>query len=92
MLLKFSALTVIALLCSHFAHAADLRVLNASKESEKSQIQLLAETKTETSDAYTPVYKTDDPHGIVLMMLGVFLVPFSQVLLWKNEKKAVTFA
>ena len=26
------------------------------------------------------------------MLLGFFLVPFSQVLLWKNEKKAVTFA
>ena len=38
------------------------------------------------------MYKTDDPHGIALMLLGFFLVPFSQVLLWKNEKKAVTFA
>jgi len=38
------------------------------------------------------MYKTDDPHGIALMMLGLFLIPFSQVLLWKNEKKAVTFA
>jgi hypothetical protein len=26
------------------------------------------------------------------MLLGLFLVPFSQVLLWKNERKAVTFA
>lgn len=26
------------------------------------------------------------------MLFGLFLIPFSQVLLWKNEQKAVTFA
>ena len=44
------------------------------------------------SSEYKPLYKTDDPHGIAAMILGLFLVPFSQVLLWKNERKAVTFA
>ena len=44
------------------------------------------------SSQFTPIYKADDPYGIGLMLLGLFLVPFSQVLLWKNERKAVTFA
>ena len=56
---------------------------------------MLAETKSDSEEAsggYQPIYKTSDPHGIALMMLGLFLIPFSQVLLWKNEKKAVTFS
>lgn len=34
----------------------------------------------------------DDPWGIGRFCIGCFLVPFSLVLLWKNEKKVVTFA
>ena len=43
-------------------------------------------------DGFKPLYKTDDPHGVCLMLLGFFLIPFSLTILWKNEKKAVTFA
>ncbi len=35
--------------------------------------------------------KDDDKWGIGGFVLGCFLVPFSLVLLWKNEKKVVTF-
>ena len=38
------------------------------------------------------MYKAEDPQGIAMMILGLFLLPLSQVMLWKNEKKAVTFA
>ena len=91
---------MLLLLTTRFANATDLRSLQALKEN-KQQVQMLAETKAEIEtnsvseeapSGYKPLYKTDDPHGIALMMLGLFLVPFSQVLLWKNEKKAVTFA
>ena len=93
MIVKFSALTVVLLLSTNFVvFAADLRSLKPFKELDQ-QIHLLAETKSESTDAgYTPVYKTEDPHGIVLMIFGAFLIPFSQILLWKNERKAVTFA
>lgn len=46
----------------------------------------------EVQDGFKPLYKTDDPHGVCLMLLGFFLIPFSLTILWKNEKKAVTFA
>ena len=39
-----------------------------------------------------PMYKHDDPFGFAIMLLGLFLVPFSQVILWKNEQRAVRFA
>ena len=91
---------MLLLLTTRFASAADLRSLTTLKEN-KQQVQMLAETKAEIDSKavieqvagdFKPIYKTDDPHGIALMMLGLFLIPFSQVLLWKNEKKAVTFA
>ena len=34
----------------------------------------------------------DDPYGIGSFLLGCLLIPFALVLLWKNEKKVVTFA
>lgn len=41
---------------------------------------------------FEPIYKTDDPYGVALMMLGFFLIPLSQVIIWKNEQRAVKFA
>ena len=34
----------------------------------------------------------DDPYGIGGFIVGCFMIPFSLVLLWKNEKKIVTYA
>ena len=36
--------------------------------------------------------KDEDPLGIGSFIFGCILIPFSLVLLWKNEKKLVTFA
>ena len=41
---------------------------------------------------FKPLYKTDDSYGIALMILGFLLIPFSQIVLWKNEQRAVKFA
>lgn len=103
MQIKLPAITVLLVLASTSMNtavrAADLRSLSTQHLSKFDApestgcYQNLAQTKADVSEAsYNPVYKTDDPHGIVLMMFGLFLIPFSQVLLWKNEKKAVTFA
>ena len=34
----------------------------------------------------------DDPYGIGSFVVGCMMIPFSLVLLWKNEKKLVTYA
>ena len=36
--------------------------------------------------------KDDDPYGIGSFIFGLILIPFSLALLWKNEKKIVTYA
>ena len=36
--------------------------------------------------------KDEDPWGIGAFIFGCILIPFSLVLLWKNEKKVVTYA
>ena len=35
---------------------------------------------------------SSDDFGFASFVIGCFLIPFSLVLLWKNEKKVVTFA
>ena len=45
-------------------------------------------TKTKSSTTKT---KDSDPYGIGAFVIGTILIPFSLVLLWKNEKKIVTF-
>ena len=41
---------------------------------------------------FKPIYTTDDSYGIGLMVFGFMLIPFSQIILWKNEQRAVRFA
>ena len=41
---------------------------------------------------FKPIYTTDDSYGIGLMVFGFMLIPFSQIVLWKNEQRAVRFA
>ncbi len=39
-----------------------------------------------------PIYTSDEPYGICLILLGIFIVLFSLIILWKNERRAVTLA
>ena len=59
----------------------------------------LAQVTTEAQDDWFDLggwFSTDDddddPWGIGSFFFGCILIPFSLVLLWKNEKKLVTFA
>ncbi len=53
-----------------------------------------AETETERTTVTSSTTSTgeDDKYGIGSFILGCILIPFSLALLWKNEKKLVTYA
>ena len=100
--LRFMQLTAAALvlLIAGVAQSADLRTAKQALVTD-SQAQVLAQAQEAVSTGassvkvpadFEPIYKTDDPYGVALMMLGVFLIPLSQVLIWKNEQRAVKFA
>ena len=41
---------------------------------------------------YEPIYKINEPYGIIFIIIGVVLVPVSLVIIWKNERRAVNLA
>ena len=79
------------LLLAGVAIGADLRSQKTSSVDFDPFMQTLAQSKAAevvkvgSYDDFEPIFKSDDPHGVALMMLGAFLIPLSQVLLWKNE-------
>ena len=61
--------------------------------------EILADTKSENllvqaakSTTFTTKSKNEKGFGIGEFILGLFMLPFALVLLWKNEKKLVTYA
>ena len=54
---------------------------------------MLAQKSTYNTIGFsTNTKKKNDGWGIGEFMLGTIMIPFALVLLWKNEKKVVTFA
>ena len=64
------------------------------KNPEHNTPNTLAQVTTESNGWFSSDdnKKDDDPWGIGSFFFGCLLIPFSLVLLWKNEKKLVTFA
>ena len=56
-------------------------------ETMAAQTGASVEVNSEKSSSFS----TNDPYGIGGFILGCFLIPFSLVLLWKNERKVVMY-
>ena len=75
---------IIASQSSIFGTALELKALSQPVVHQTKAVQSLAQTQqaVETTTAanaetYVPLYKSDDPYGIALMLLGLFMIPFS---------------
>ena len=66
---------------SALANGADLRTQSLAFDKDI-RMQGLAQAQSKAEDVvipadFEPIYETDDPYGIALMMLGVLFVPLS---------------
>lgn len=69
--------------------AADLGSINKNSLAISESYQILAEVGSTADMTYTPVFTKEESMGIGLIILGALLVPFSLLLLWHNERRAV---
>ena len=70
---------------SDYLQKGDPLVLKRSSSSRSSSSSRRTVTTTKKSGS-------SDKYGMGSFILGCVLIPFSLVLLWKNEKKLVTYA
>ena len=70
---------------SDYLQKGDPLVLKRSSSSRSSSSSRRSVTTTKKSGS-------SDKYGMGSFILGCVLIPFSLVLLWKNEKKLVTYA
>ena len=89
----------LAALSIHCALAGRMERQDATElaETEVQAASLSFEEPVELAEKTTVTTKTgkqgkDDPYGIGSFVVGCMMIPFSLVLLWKNEKKLVTYA
>ena len=84
-----SKLTAASLFLVNPNLAISLRSLAGIDPMLPSYQQIMAQINSE--EEYVPLYKTEDPHGICLIILGCFLAIMAITVLWKNEQRAVAF-
>jgi hypothetical protein len=79
------------------ALVTSLRALKLETQQEESFFDSVNDIFTFTEDSYVSSDSDDktvndgDPFGMGGFFTALFLIPFALVLLWKNEKKLVTY-
>lgn len=74
------------------AALAEMEEFTPDEPIETTFAELKLEAETERTGSSSNSSSNSDSYGFGEFILGCIMIPFSLVLLWKNEKKIVTYA